>query len=185
MIRPGLPIDADLHRHAAASPLVRALAPSDAPAFQALRLRGLQECPEAFASSYEEEAGTPLSDIESRLQPKPDSAVFGAFEGSELRAVVGLQRESMAKLAHKAFIWGVYVAPEARGAGVGTLIMSHALRHAASNLMARQVNLGVNTKNIAAVALYRKLGFVEYGLERGFLLVAGVLQDEYQMVLQL
>jgi ribosomal protein S18 acetylase RimI-like enzyme len=88
----------------------------------------------------------------------------------------------MAKLAHKAFIWGVYVAPEARGLGVGTKVVRHALSYAADTLRVRQVNLGVNTKNTAAVALYRKLGFVEYGLERGFLLVAGELHDEYQMV---
>jgi hypothetical protein len=63
---------------------IRVLAPSDAPGFQALRLRGLQECPEAFASSYEEEVDTPLNEVERRLQAKPDSAVFGVFKGSEL-----------------------------------------------------------------------------------------------------
>lgn len=31
-------------------------------------------------------------------------------------------------------------------------------------------------------ALYDKLDFVQYGLERGFLLEAGELQDEHQMV---
>ena len=161
---------------------IRALAPQDATAFQELRLRGLQECPEAFASSYEEEVGTPLTEVEKRLQPKADSAIFGAFQGAKLCALVGLQREGMAKLAHKSFIWGVYVSPEARGQGVGAQILSHALSHAAEVLGTRQVNLGVNTKNSAAVALYKKLGFVEYGLERGYLLVGGVLHDEYQMV---
>lgn len=161
---------------------IRALAPPDAAAFQALRLRGLLECPEAFASSHEEEVGTPLADIETRLQAQHDSAIFGAFQDSSLCALVGLQRESMAKLAHKAFIWGVYVAPEARGRGVGTRIMGHALHHAATVLGTTQVNLGVNTRNTAAVSLYKKLGFVEFGLERGYLLVDGVLHDEYQMV---
>ena len=161
---------------------IRALAPSDATAFQTLRLCGLQECPEAFASSYEEEVDTPLKDIEKRLQPRTDSAIFGAFQDSELCALVGLQREGMVKLAHKSFIWGVYVAPAARGGGIGSQIMKHALQYAAIVLGTRQVNLGVNTKNTAAVALYKKLGFVEYGLERGYLLVGGVLQDEYQMV---
>lgn len=88
---------------------IRALAKHDASAFQALRLRGLQECPEAFASSYEEEVQAPLEEIERRLQPKADSAIFGAFNSAVLCAVVGLQRESMVKLAHKSFIWGVYV----------------------------------------------------------------------------
>lgn len=161
---------------------VRALTPPDASRFQALRLRSLQELPEAFAASYEEEADLPLLDIEQRLQPSSDSAVFGAFRDSELCALAGVQRENMAKLAHKSFIWGVYVAPECRGLGVGMQVMSQALSHAATILGSRQVNLGVNTKNHAALSLYRKLGFVEYGLERGYLLVNGVLLDEYQMV---
>jgi ribosomal protein S18 acetylase RimI-like enzyme len=161
---------------------IRILAPQDASEFQALRLRGLQECPEAFASSYEEEKDTPLAEIQERLQPREDSAIFGAFQESGLCAVVGVQRESMRKLAHKCFIWGVYVAPESRGHGVGEKLLSHVLVYAATVLGARQVNLGVNTKNSAAIALYKKLGFVEFGLERDYLLVGGELQDEYQMV---
>ena len=161
---------------------IRVLSPSDSRAFQELRLRGLLECPEAFASSHEEEVGAAIADIENRLQPKTGSAIFGAFQESQLCALVGLQREGMFKLAHKSFIWGVYVAPEVRGQGVGSEIIQHALNYAATVLRTRQVNLGVNTRNTAAVALYKKLGFVEYGLERDYLLVNGVLQDEYQMV---
>ena len=145
---------------------IRALAPQDAQAFQALRLRGLKESPEAFASSYEEEAGTLIEEVERRMQPKEDSVIFGAFQGSVLCALVGLQRETMTKLAHKSFIWGLYVAPEVQGRGVGAQIMRYALSHAASVLGTRQVNIGVSTKNSSAIALYKKLGFVEYGLER-------------------
>jgi GNAT superfamily N-acetyltransferase len=104
--------------------LIRTLTPEDAAAFQTLRLRGLKECPEAFASSYEEEAGTPLEEIERHLKPKTDSAIVGAFREGELVGLTGVQREGMAKLAHKAFIWGVYVAPEARGNGVGSKIVA-------------------------------------------------------------
>jgi ribosomal protein S18 acetylase RimI-like enzyme len=161
---------------------VRSLTPQDASAFAALRLRGLQECPESFASSYEEEVGTPIHEIEDRLKPKTDAVILGAFNSGDLCAVVGLQRESMVKLAHKAFIWGMYVAPEARGRGVGTMLLDHALNYAASTLGTRQVNLGVNTRNTSAIALYKKLGFIEYGLERGFLLIGEQLHDEYQMV---
>ena len=161
---------------------IRALTPTDSPAFQALRLRGLIECPEAFASSHAEEVVTPIADIEKMLQPKPAFVVFGAFEESGLCALTGLYREGKIKLAHKSSIWGVYVAPETRGRGIGAEIVSHALSYAASVLRARQVNLGVNVKNTAAVALYKKLGFIEYGLERDYLLVNGVFHDEYQMV---
>lgn len=37
-------------------------------------------------------------------------------------------------------------------------------------------------QNTAALELYRKLGFKEFCLERDFLLVDGVLQDEIHMV---
>jgi ribosomal protein S18 acetylase RimI-like enzyme len=161
---------------------IRALTPSDAIAFQKLRLQGLLECEDAFASSYEEEVSTPLAEIELRLQPRVESVIFGGFKNAELVALVGLQRERMRKLAHKSCIWGVYVTPEERGNGVGTKIMSHALHYAATAQKATQVNLGVNTSNLSAVSLYKKLGFLEYGLERGFLLIDGVLHDEYQMV---
>jgi ribosomal protein S18 acetylase RimI-like enzyme len=162
--------------------LIRALAPEDAASFTALRLRGLQEFPEAFASSYEEEVHTPVTEVARRLESRPDRAVFGAFEEASLVAIVGLQREGMAKLAHKAFVWGMYVAPESRRKGIGAALLRHALAYAGSVVGVRQVSLGVNTRNTAAVLLYRGLGFVQYGLEKGFLFVGGEYHDEYQMV---
>jgi RimJ/RimL family protein N-acetyltransferase len=168
---------------AAAPPLViAALQGSDAAAFHALRLRGLRECPEAFASSAEEEAEQPLAQAAARLSPREGALVFGAWRDGELVGLVGLARESMAKLAHKGWIWGVYVAPEARRHGVAEALLHHALDHARTEWGLRQLNLGVNTRNGAAHALYRKLGFESFGLERGFLRVDGVLHDEHQMV---
>ena len=98
-----------------------------------------------------------------------------------LVGVVGLQRERMVKLSHKAFVWGVYVAPEARGRAVGMKLLRFALEYAALQLHVRQVNLGVNTTNTAALALYKKLGFKQYGLEREYLFVNDKYYDEYQM----
>ena len=161
---------------------VRALGIDDAPAFQVIRLRGLQELPSAFASSYEEECSTPIGVVKEQLSAKEDSAIFGAFEGKQLVGVVGLQREQMRKFAHKAFIWGMYVQPNARKRGVGQQLVTHALSFACQNLHVRQVNLGVNANNVAAIALYKSLGFEQFGFERGFLLVAGELHDEMQMV---
>lgn len=162
--------------------ICRILIPTDAAEFQALRLRGLQECPKAFASSYEEEVDTPLSIVEGLLTRTEKSAIFGAFVDQRLIAVVGLTREHFMKYAHKGYIWGVYVAPEARGQGCGAVILGFALAHASETMKLRQVNLGVNTKNTAASKLYLKLGFEQFGLERDFLFYGGVFHDEYQMV---
>ena len=161
---------------------VRALRPEDAAAFQALRLQGLLECPSAFASSHGEEAGTPLASVAERLAVQDDRAIFGAFDAGVPVGIVGVQRESLRKLAHKAHVWGVYVAPSARGAGTGRALLAAALGFAASGLGVRQVTLGVNDRNAAAIALYRSLGFETFGVERGYLCIDGVLHDELHMV---
>ncbi len=161
---------------------IRALGPEDATAFQALRLQGLLECPTAFASSHTEEVGTALTVVAERLAMQNDRAVFGAFDAGVLVGIVGVRRESMRKLAHKAHVWGVYVAPAARGTGTGRTLLAAALGFAANQLGVRQVTLGVNEQNAAAIALYRGLGFETFGVERGFLCIDGVLHDELQMV---
>lgn len=161
---------------------IRPLDPADAAAFQALRLDGLQECPTAFASSFEEESGRELPAVAERLAPQGDRAVLGAFVGGELVGVVGVMREGHRKLAHKAFIWGMYVAPAARKRGIGRELVAKALSFAATGLAVRQVTLGVNAANEAAIALYERMGFKAYGREPCFMLVDGVPQDEVQMV---
>ena len=161
---------------------VRLLDPADAAAFQALRLAGLQECPSAFASSFAEEAGLPLEQVAERLARREGSAVFGAWDGDRLAGILGIHRESMLKLAHKANLWGMYVASSARRSGVGRALVDHALAYAGTELRVRQVNLGVNAANAAAVRLYEALGFRQFGREPGFMLLDGRPHDEIHMV---
>jgi ribosomal protein S18 acetylase RimI-like enzyme len=162
--------------------LIRRLVPSDASAFQALRLAGLRECPSAFSSSYEEECGTPLATIEGRLAPDSGRNLFGAFDGSQLVGMVSVGREDARKLRHKAFIRGMYVAASHRSKGVGKQLLEQALAFAESMQGLRQVTLAVTAGNAAALALYESLGFNVIGYERCALLLNGVLHDEMQMV---
>lgn len=161
---------------------VRTLQPEDAAEYQALRLRGLAQDPHAFASSHAEEVGTPLDEIARRLRPRPSGAVFGAFVDGRLAGLAGLEREALAKLSHKATLWGMYVAPECRRHGLGAQLLSQVLPFAWQSLGVVQVNLGVHTANVAALALYRRFGFEVWGTEAGALVVAGRAQDEHHMV---
>ena len=162
---------------------IRRLTALDAAAFQALRLAGLRDEPSAFGSSYEEERGLPLADVESRLVPLADRGVFGAFERESLVGVVALGREGMNKLAHKAFVWGLYVAPQSRGKGLGRGLLAQAVALARSVPDLRQVNLCVNSGNVSAVRLYESLGFKAFGHEPGAMLIDGELHDETHMYL--
>ncbi|MDH4060174.1 MAG: GNAT family N-acetyltransferase [Aquincola sp.] len=166
-------------------PTIRRLAPDDAAAFKALRLAGLLDLPSAFGSSHAEECDTPLAELAQRLAPAPDCAVFGAFERGQLLGLAGLRRERMAKAAHKAVVWGMYVAPHARRRSIGRALLAAAIELARSAPGLLQVNLSVNADNTAALALYESAGFRAYGRERGALLVDGVLHDEILMSLSL
>ena len=108
--------------------------------------------------------------------------MVGAFEDGRLIGIAGLHREEQAKLSHKAVLWGVYVAPEARKRGAARKLLARAIEEAASMPGLTQINLSVNSANAAALALYEGLGFSPFGLERGYLQVDGVLHDEIHMV---
>jgi RimJ/RimL family protein N-acetyltransferase len=162
---------------------VRRLVGADAAAFQSLRLQGLVECPLAFAASPEDEAGEAVDTVAARLADQAHGPVFGAFDAdSRLVAVVGLGRERMRKLAHKAVLWGMYVAPAARRQGLGRLLVRHALAEAAATPGLRQVTLGVHAGNHAARALYESLGFIAWGTEPEAAWVDGEPHDETWMV---
>jgi ribosomal protein S18 acetylase RimI-like enzyme len=160
---------------------IRQLVSEDASNFQSLRLRGLLECPEAFGSSHAEEVDLPLEFIAQRLSPKSDSAVFGSFSGQSLVGLIGIYREARPKLLHKASIWGMYVTPEHRHKGIGRSLVAQALQYASQGLGVRVVNLGVNTQNEAAIALYKAMGFEIYGTEQEFLMLDGVAHDQHLM----
>lgn len=161
---------------------IRPLLAADAAAYQALRLQGLQDCPTAFASSHDEECDTALSEVGARLAPSPDGSTFGVFHDGQLVGIASVSREASRKLAHKALLWGVYVAPAHRRHGAARELLRHALAHAFAMPGVRQVNLSVNAANAPAIALYRALGFAPFGTEHGYLQVDGVLHDEIHMV---
>jgi RimJ/RimL family protein N-acetyltransferase len=162
--------------------LVRILDSRDAASFQRLRLRGLQEFPAAFSSSYEEEADLSDETIRTRLDDQALGVVLGAFMGGMLVGVTGIARDRHRKLAHRALLWGVYVAPEGRQHGVGRALGHAALKYAKNQLAVRQVILGVGATNEPAIALYKRLGFESFGIEPAYLFVDGEYRDEMHMI---
>ncbi|WP_027801658.1 GNAT family N-acetyltransferase [Paraburkholderia dilworthii] len=165
--------------------LIRPLSASDAPSFQSLRLAGLRDSPESFASSYEEEVDRSLDRVVNQLAMRSDHGVFGAFEGARLIAIAGLGRESPQKLKHKAFIWGVYVAPDMRGRGVSRVLLTEVLAFARAASDIAQVNLTVNANNAVAIGLYTSLGFEQFGIERNSMIVGGRYHDEIHLSIRL
>src|ERR1700736_6014738 len=99
---------------------LRQLTPGDAALYRSIRLEGLKESPEAFGSTFEAEFTKPLAWFFDRLS---SSVVFGAIRDAKLLhakilGVAGFAVRDGEKEAHKGLLWGMYVRPDARGAGV-------------------------------------------------------------------
>lgn len=61
---------------------------------------------------------------------------------------------------HAAEVSDLTVAPALRGQGIGTALLRH-LERAARAMQAERLEIGVAARNTRALALYRRLGFVE------------------------
>jgi ribosomal protein S18 acetylase RimI-like enzyme len=113
-----------------------------------------------------------------------DSVVLGAF-GPDLVGMAGCFRMEGRKHAHKALVWGMYVAPEARARGLGRALLEAAVAQARAWPGVEQVQLAVMTANAPARALYHAAGFEVFGVERRALRVGDRYFDEEHMVLHL
>jgi RimJ/RimL family protein N-acetyltransferase len=147
--------------------IIERLTTTAAPRYRALMLEAYGAHPDAFTSSVAERAALPLAWWEARLGAGPDSRelVFGAVEGGELLGVAGLSFEGREKAAHKSTLFGMYVPPAHRGRGLGRELVLKVLGHARSRAGTRLVQLTVSQGNDGAEALYRRCGFVPFGLE--------------------
>jgi ribosomal protein S18 acetylase RimI-like enzyme len=163
---------------------LRRLEPLDAALYRAFRLRGLQEHPEAFTSSFEEERQRPLADTEKRLSSDSRARMWGAFEGGQLAGVFGFDREDRLKNSHKATLIGLFVAPEFSGRGIGHALAEAVMQGARDAGIALLV-LTVTEGNARARALYTRAGFQTIGVEPDAIRVAGASFGKEHMFFQI
>ena len=154
---------------------------NDVADYRTIRLAALKDAPDAFGSTYEAEVGLSTEAFAERLAT---TIVLGAYAGtgSDARIVdmVGFKQQTIAKLAHKGFLWGFYVAPAARGRGVGVALVERIVAAAAG--LVQQLTLSVVRGNDAALALYERCGFQTYGVEPRALKSTTGYADEVLMV---
>jgi ribosomal protein S18 acetylase RimI-like enzyme len=165
---------------------IRYLTAEDAGEWVRLRLEALQGDPEAFSASLEEYQSLSLEEVRKRLGfEAKDAFVVGAFEEGRLQGCAGFYRDKGLKSRHKGRVWGVYVTPERRGAGVGKKMLQMLLERGAAMDGIRQILLSVAATQVAAVRLYRSLGFTSFGCEPRALKIGEQFIDEEYMVLRL
>lgn len=149
-------------------PTIRPLTTTDVEAFIALRREALADTPWAFCASPEDDRTA--DEIRAAIAHPDSDAIIGAVDAAKsdagrLLAVAGLHRLPRAKEHHRALIWGVYVTPAARSAGLGRAVVSSAINAAREWLGVTSINLSCSENSPEARALYESLGFKVWGVE--------------------
>ena len=160
---------------AVVSPVHR-LTGDDVERYLKLRRQGLVEARTAFRSALADDLKQSDESWRQRLER---DFVVGVEARGTLAAIGGFAQLTGAKVSHKGMIWGMYVAPEARGTGAADQIMVALIAHARTCV--RQVQLTVSADNHRARAFYVRHGFSDYGVEPQALLDEGEFLDEVLM----
>ncbi len=134
--------------------LVRPVVPSEWRELRALRLRAIADAPDAFGSTLEDTRAY-TDDHWRRLVSGSEGPVFVAVDGPSWIGMVRTYPDEDDATPH---VGGLWVAPEARGRGVGRLLVETFLAWARGT-GAVEVRLWVTETNAPAVALYRSMGF--------------------------
>lgn len=162
---------------------IRPLTPSEAQAYQDLRLEALRDHPEAFGSSYEEEALFSLETIRSRIPSSGPNAIFGVFAGERLIGMAGFAVYDRLKSRHKGVMWGVFVKPEWQGQRIGKALVQRVIDQASRHVIILEA--AVSLTNEKARRTYHSLGFKPYGIERKAIRIGDRFYDEELLYLDL
>ncbi len=158
---------------------IRLLTKDDWQTWKTIRLEALKNAPEAFGSSYDEEADQSDDDVKSYLSR---NTIFGAFIGSELVGCAGYFTLQQIKMQHRGVLYSLYVRPTHRGKGIANRLIETVINHAKSRVI--QLHVTCVTSNPTALRLYQKHGFIIYGTEPHSLKIGNVFYDEYLMALE-
>jgi ribosomal protein S18 acetylase RimI-like enzyme len=162
---------------------VRRLVSGDEADLRFIRARALERAPAAFSSGPGDDRFE-VPGFAGALLADPDNAVFGAFRGPII-GMVGLHPSGHRKTAHALDLWGLFVEPEWRRAGIARSLVTEAIGFARSAGSVSYVRVAVTDAAPEAVALYRALGFIECGYEPDALRLDGVSIGETSMRLAL
>ena len=141
---------------------IRLVRPDEWAALKALRLRALGSDPDAFGGRLEDaiehdddrwrkRAAADPAEAATFVAEEPDGALVGMAVGARIQ-----ERPDAAGL------FGMWVAPEARGQGIGGALVD-AVAHWARSVGFERIGLGVATANMGVVAFYERKGFAVLG----------------------
>ncbi|NUR86523.1 MAG: GNAT family N-acetyltransferase [Nonomuraea sp.] len=141
---------------------IQVLTPEDWRVWRELRLAALTEAPDAFGSRLEDWADAGEERWRDRLSMPGSHNLVARLDDAPVGMASGIPGQSP-QVAELISMW---VSPEARGRGVGDVLIEEVTGWAAGR-GARVLELAVVKGNGAAIGLYRRHGFEDIGGAEG------------------
>jgi RimJ/RimL family protein N-acetyltransferase len=157
--------------------IVRRIVLDDVEALRKIRLEGITRHPEAFSRDPEREAGLTSEQWHERIA---QSWWFVCLDGDDWAGIASFSRDPSPKTAHVGSFGAMYVREAWRGKGAGDALVTAAIDEAEKRV--EMLILTVNAENKAAIALYQRHGFAEYGRAPRALKIGERYYDEIEMV---
>jgi ribosomal protein S18 acetylase RimI-like enzyme len=139
---------------------IRAVSEADWAALRRVRLRALEDAPDAFASTLAETRERAEAWWRSGATPTPSACRFLAYEGDKPRGIVGVAPDD--DDPNCAQLISMWVDPAARRSGLGRALVDTVIDWCRSGGIA-ELRLWVTESNVAAASLYRACGFRSTG----------------------
>ncbi len=135
------------------------LDPGDWRDYKLLRLQALATDPQAFEASYDDQRALPDVYWRSHLDETANSRGSWLLFANRERRLVGMIGAFVTEERRLAEIKSVFVAPRARGCGLGNALMDAVIHELRLDRAIQAVRLYVNASQTAAVHLYARCGF--------------------------
>lgn len=143
---------------------IRRIRRDEWPELRDLRLRALRDAPDVFGSTYEAESSSADAQwMEWATSAAEGGSSFGAIAVDEESRWIGMAVGAPHRdHPGEAGLFAMWVAPSARGAGIGRALVGEIVRWARSDAFS-VLRLLVTGSNDPAVRLYRRCGFSDEG----------------------
>ena len=161
---------------------IEILGPDQWKEYQEIRLKSLKTDPTAFAISYQQFLEQGEEKIRKNLSD-PNRKNYIAKIGDKIVALAEYSLETPENVKHLAKIHAVFVDPDFRGKGIGYSLLKRMIDDLHNNPVTVRVVLSVNNENETAKNLYKKLGFVQFGVGEKEMKISGRYYDLAQMEL--
>ncbi len=166
-------------------PEYRKLLPNESKKYRELRLEALKNHPLSFGPMYETEIKKKKLYFESLIEKQEGiENIFGAFDEGKLIGTCFFSQEEYEVRNHWGQLIQVYVANDYRGKNIAYDLMRFVINKVFENPKIKYLTLGVAEGNVPAYNLYKKLGFVEFGLQKDYMRKNGVSVNEIFMRLE-